>query len=147
MDREQFFATVTPALVTFMSVAIPALLAWLTAIVQRWASKQNEATDRAALHSALQSGVSAAEQKYAKAKEGNYQVEKVAYAIDYAQSSVPDAIRNLSPPKETLIKLAQAKLRQQEREPCPPDISLSPVPSPSADVSLQEPAGSLPLRP
>ena len=103
---DDFLKAVTPALLTFLSVAVPALLAWLTNIVRCWANKQNEAKDREALHSALATGMTVAETKYGAS--GNTS-EKVAYAIDHAQKSVPDAMRNLNPPADVLAKIAMSK--------------------------------------
>src|SRR5215203_7469217 len=113
MGKDEFFAVVTPALISFLAVVVPALFGWLTSIVNNWANKQNEAVDRSALHLALQSGASAATQKYG---QDGYKSDKVAYAIDYAKHSVPQAIKNLSPPEGVLVKLAQAKV--QTVEPC-----------------------------
>jgi hypothetical protein len=116
MTKDEFFATVTPALITFMSVVVPALLAWLTNIIRQWANKQAEAKDREALHSAMQTGAAAAEQKFAK---GGTAVDKAAFVVDYVQKSVPDAIKNLNPSAEILAKLAMSKqLAETEKEPC-----------------------------
>jgi F0F1-type ATP synthase membrane subunit b/b' len=120
MTRDEFFATVVPALLSFLSVALPALLAWIGTIFKSWKDKQNEATDRQALHSALTAGIQSAEQKYKNAPDQKAQ-EKVAYAIDYAKKSVPDAIANLRASTETLTKLTQSKLQQEEKNPCPPN--------------------------
>jgi hypothetical protein len=120
MTRDEFFATVIPALLSFLSVAVPALLAWIGTIFKSWKDKQNEATDRQALHSALTTGIQSAEQKY-KAAPNQQAKDKVAYAIDYAQKSVPDAIRNLRASTEMLTKLTQSKLQQEEKNPCPPN--------------------------
>jgi hypothetical protein len=111
MNSDQFFETITPALVSFMAVAIPALLAWITAIVRSWAAKQAEKNDREALHSALETGVAAAEQKYGLAGD---KMAKAAFAADYVRKSVPDAIANLNPPDDVLAKLAMAKREQLE---------------------------------
>jgi hypothetical protein len=117
MTRDEFFATVVPALLSFLSVALPALLAWIGTIFKSWKDKQNEATDRQALHSALTTGIQSAEQKYRGSPDLPAK-DKVAYAIDYAQKSVPDAIRNLKASTETLVKLTQSKLQQEEKKPC-----------------------------
>ena len=111
MTKDEFFATVTPALVSFMAVAIPALLAWITAIVRGWANKQAEKTDRLALHMALETGAAAAEQKYGLAGS---KTDKAAFAVDYVKKSVPDALENLNPPADVLIKLAMAKRENLE---------------------------------
>jgi hypothetical protein len=126
MNRDEFLSTVVPALLSFLSVALPALLAWIGSIFQSWKDKQNEATDRQALHSALTTGIQSAEQKYKNAPNQQSK-EKVAYAIDYAKKSVPDAIANLRTSTETLTKLTQSKLQQEEKNPCPP--SSPPQPS------------------
>lgn len=120
MDRDQFLATVLPALMTFLGVAVPALLAWMGTILKQWANKQNQAVDRQALHSAMATGMASAEQKYEGT--GTTTQTKVAYAVDYAKKSVPDAIRDLKASTEVLTKIAQSK----ESKPCPPD---SPQPS------------------
>lgn len=112
MTKDEFFSTVIPALMTFMGVAIPALLAWLTAIVRCWMKKQNEARDREALHSALETGVLAGELKYgANGSRGDV----VAYAVDYAQKSVPDAMKALNPPADVLAKIAMSKQTNTEK--------------------------------
>jgi hypothetical protein len=111
MDSNQFFETITPALVSFMAVAIPALLAWITAIVRGWANKQAEKNDRQALHMALETGALAAEQKYGETGD---KMAKAAFAADYVKKSVPDAIANLNPPDDVLVKLAMAKRENLE---------------------------------
>jgi hypothetical protein len=127
MNRDEFLSTVVPALLSFLSVALPALLAWIGSIFQSWKDKQNEATDRQALHSALTTGIQAAEQKY-KGSPSLPSKDKVAYAIDYAKKSVPDAIANLKASTDTLIKLTQSKLQQEEKNPCPPTASQQSLP-------------------
>jgi hypothetical protein len=116
VSKEEFFATVTPALVNFMAVAVPALLLWATTILRNWTAKEREARDRQALHSALKTGMESAEQKYGARADTKTKVE---YAIDYANKSTPDAVANLAPSKEVMIKLAQSKA--QEITPCPED--------------------------
>jgi hypothetical protein len=111
MTNEEFWATVTPALLSFLSVAVPAILSYIAYIVQSWVAKAREGKDREALHSALQTGVRAAETTPLP------QDEKVLYAVNYARKSVPEALANLAPSAEVLTKLAQSKL--EENQPCP----------------------------
>jgi type II secretory pathway pseudopilin PulG len=126
MTTNEFLAAVIPALLSFLSIAVPALLAWIATMFKSWKDKQNESVDRQALHSALTTGIQSAEQKYKNAPNQQSK-EKVAYAIDYAKKSVPDAIANLRTSTETLTKLTQSKLQQEEKNPCPP--SSPPQPS------------------
>jgi hypothetical protein len=106
MTREEFFATVTPAFLTFLSVAVPALLTWLTALIRGWVKKQNEAKDREALHMALATGVKAAGEKLGPNASNAAVIE---YAVGYAEKSVPDAMKNLKPSAEVLGQIALAK--------------------------------------
>lgn len=115
MDRNQFFDTFFPALMTFLSAVLPALGLWAVTILKTWATKQNEQVNRQALHSAMTTGMASAEQKYQNASPSTQ--AKVAYAVDYAKKSVPDAIRDLKASTEVLTKIAQSK----ESKPCPPD--------------------------
>jgi hypothetical protein len=121
MTKEEFWATVTPALLSFLSVAVPAILSYIAYIVQSWVAKAREAKDREALHSAIKSGTNAAEKQLGDAGTTS---EKIAYALDYARESVPDAMRNLKPSQEVLVNLAQAKI--EEKTPCPPSSLVSP---------------------
>lgn len=111
MTKDEFWATVMPALLTFLGIAIPALLTWIGAILKSWTAKQKEAVDRQALHMALETGVVVAEQKYGGTGS---KPDKAAYAVEYAKKSVPDAIANLNPPADVLAKLAIAKREQLE---------------------------------
>jgi hypothetical protein len=97
---------------TFLGVAVPALLAWLGAILKSWTAKQKEATDRQALHMALETGALAAERKFGRAGPERAKIE---YAVDYAQKSVPDAIENLKPSDDVLAKLVMAKQQTTEK--------------------------------
>jgi hypothetical protein len=121
MTRDEFFATVVPALLSFLSVAVPALLAWIGTIFKSWKDKQNEAVNRQALHSAGTTGMASAEQKYRNSSSISSS-DKVAYTVDYMKKSVPEAIRDLQASTEVLNKIALSK----ETKPCPPD---SPQPS------------------
>jgi hypothetical protein len=112
MSKDDFFATVTPALMTFLGVAVPALLAWLGAILKSWTAKQKEATDRQALHMALETGVGAAVVRDHHATSQ----EKARYAVDYARKSVPDAIANLNPSTEVMEKIALSKVATVETQ-------------------------------
>jgi hypothetical protein len=111
MTNDEFWATVTPALLNFLSVAVPAILGYIAYVIRGWVAKVTEAKDREALHSALQTGVNAAEQKYGIAGDKK---SKAEFAADYVKKSVPDALANLNPPQEVLIKLAMAKREELE---------------------------------
>lgn len=98
------------------SAAIPILIAGFGAILtilmeratkvarERWGI-EIEATHRAALHSALMSGVRAALLRGLSADEA------VEAAIIHASGSVPDAIRALKPDAGVLTRIAESKLR------------------------------------
>jgi hypothetical protein len=116
MTRDEFLTTVVPALLSFLSVALPALLAWIGTIFKDWKDKQNEALNRQALHSAGITGMASAEQKYRNSSSISSS-DKVAYTVDYMKKSVPEAIRELKASTEVLNKIAQSK----ETKPCPPD--------------------------
>jgi hypothetical protein len=111
MTNDEFWATVTPALLSFLSVAVPAILSYIAYIVQSWVAKAREGKDREALHSALNTGIKSAEATTLPASD------RVQYAINYAHKSVPDAIKNLAPSHEVMTKLALSKL--EENQPCP----------------------------
>jgi hypothetical protein len=113
MTNEEFWATVTPALLSFLSVAVPAILSYIAYVVQGWVAKVKEGKDREALHSALNTGIKSAETSSLDSEA------KVLYAVNYARKSVPDAIANLAPSPEVMTKLAQSKL--EENQPCPPE--------------------------
>jgi hypothetical protein len=114
MTQEEFFATVTPALLSFLSVAVPAILSYIAYIVQGWVAKAREAKDREALHSALNTGIKSAEAAFTADTTMD---DKVQFAINYAHKSVPDAIKNLAPSHEVMTKLARSKI--EENQPCP----------------------------
>jgi len=112
MTQDEFWTTVTPALLNFLSVAVPALLGYIAYLVRAWVAKVTEAKDREALHSALETGAAAAEQKYGEMGD---KLAKAAFAADYVKKSVPDAIANLNPPDDVLVKLAMAKRENLEQ--------------------------------
>src|SRR5215207_7604680 len=103
---------VQPALITLALAVLSGCAIVATAFFQRLASKLRESKDREALHMAMTTGASLGMNKYGRTSDS-----AVAYAVDYASKSVPDAIANLTPREETprlevLGKLAKSKIEQ-----------------------------------
>ena len=88
MTKEEFFATVTPALLSFLSVAVPAILSYIAYIVQSWVAKAGR---RGTARRSTRRSRPARMRPRRSWARCRYQ-DKVAYAIDYARESVPDAI-------------------------------------------------------
>lgn len=110
MTKDEFFATITPALLNFLSIAVPAILGYVAYLIRCWVAKATEAKDREALHSALDTGVKAATAKGMKDVPA-----VVEYAVAYAGKSVPDAMKNLDPPSDVLAKIARSKILTMEK--------------------------------
>jgi hypothetical protein len=105
MTRDEFFATVGPALYQFLAIAVPALLAWIGVSMQRLRNKQSEFSNRDALHKALRTGVV---NGMAKFGPNGSPSQIIDYAILHAKASTPDALAGLEPTSDMLTKIASA---------------------------------------
>lgn len=108
-----FYDLVAPYVFMAVSGAVVGLLTWGTRIFKNWAGIQIEARHREALHSAVMTGVSAALARgQLRASEISIDVKSqiVKEAIDWAQASVPDALKFIGVTPEALAELAMSKL-------------------------------------
>ena len=106
----ELYAVAVPLLVTAFGTILTIVLDRATKVArERWGI-EIEATHRAALHSALMSGVRAA---LLRGLSGSQAVEA---AIIHASGSVPDAIKALKPDAGILTRIAEAKLRDALNE-------------------------------
>lgn len=109
MTWTDFWATVLPPFLSFLSVLVTVALGLAARALQRRTGIALEEKDMVALHSALMTGVQAALNKGAASDP-----VVVRSAVEYAQRSVPDAMRRLKPSAEILRSLAEAKASQIE---------------------------------
>lgn len=100
----ELYAAVLPAVLQAIAALLGLLLLRASEVARKRWGIQIEAVHREALHSALMSGIRAA------LSRGLTGTAAVASAVSYAQSSVPDAIRALSPSAEVITQIAEAKL-------------------------------------
>lgn len=108
MDTNALVAQLSPLLLQALGVIGTGLLAWMASAIQGRTSSIKETANRDALHSALNTGASAA-----AATMPNAPVREIAAeAIDYAQKSVPAAFKALNPSGAVLATLAHAKAAQ-----------------------------------
>ena len=100
----ELYAAAVPLLITAFGTILTIVLDRATKVArERWGI-EIEATHRAALHSALMSGVRAALLRGLSGREA------VEAAIIHASGSVPDAIIALKPDAGVLTRIAEAKL-------------------------------------
>jgi len=97
----------SPLLLQALGIIGTALLAWIGTAIQARTNSIKQANYREALHSALNTGALAA------ATAPNTNVRAIASeAVEYANKSVPDAIKALRPSVEVMSTLARAKASQ-----------------------------------
>lgn len=99
-------AAVLPALVTLFGTVLTIIITQATKVArERW-GVEIEARHREALHAAVMSGLQAALLK------GQLGKAAVDAALDHVAVSVPDALKKLSPSRDVLTSIAEAKLRE-----------------------------------
>ena len=91
-----------PQIMEIVAVLLSMVLLFLSNLARVWLGVQIEARHREALHSALLTGVKAALDQGPSAGRDAI----VRQAIDYARTSVPQAIKKLGPDNFILRKLA-----------------------------------------
>ncbi|MGC9447649.1 hypothetical protein [Cereibacter johrii] len=94
----------TPSLLDLAGVALTALIGFATVRFQRWTGIQIEARHREALHSAI---MTAARVAVARGLTRDVATEFVSA---YVRTSVPHALKRLSPSAETMDALVRSKL-------------------------------------
>ncbi len=95
-----------PSLLDLAGVALTALIGFATFRFQRWTGVQIEARHREALHSAI---MTAARLAVARKLAPDAATEFVS---SYVRESVPDAMKQLAPPADTLDALVRSRLAQ-----------------------------------
>lgn len=102
----QLYAAVLPLVLTAIAALLARILASAATVAkERWGI-EIEASHRAALHSALMSGVRAA---LSRGLSGQAAIDA---AVEHTYRSVPDAIAHLGPTAGVLVNLANSKLRE-----------------------------------
>ena len=104
---------VEPYIQTVLSIVVTAIIGWAANRFSAATGIKIEATHRAALHSAVISGVNAGLVKFDTATAGatiDVKSEIVKDAVEWAQTSVPDAIKYLGATPDAIATLASAKL-------------------------------------
>ncbi|ULB10777.1 hypothetical protein ORIO_12775 [Cereibacter azotoformans] len=96
----------TPSLLDLAGVALTALIGFATLRFQRWTGIQIEARHREALHSAI---MTAARLAVARKLAPDAAADFVS---SYVRDSVPDALKQLAPPADTLEALVRSRLAQ-----------------------------------
>lgn len=106
----ELYTAVVPILIAAFGTVLTIVMDRATKVArERWGI-EIEATHRAALHSALMSGIRAA------LLRGLSGADAVEAAIIHASGSVPDAIKALKPDAGVLTRIAEAKLRDALNE-------------------------------
>lgn len=114
MTWADFWATVLPPFLSFLAVLVTVSLGWAARAIQRRTGIAVEEKDMLALHSALMTGVQSAMSKATAVSGTPVSPAIIRSAVEYAQTSVPDAMRRLKPSVEILRSLAEAKASQVE---------------------------------
>ncbi|MGP3698792.1 hypothetical protein ACTVZP_16095, partial [Rhodobacter sp. NSM] len=96
----------TPSLLDLAGVVLTALIGLVAVRFQHWTGIQIEARHREALHSAI---MTAARLAVARKLAPDAATEFVS---SYVRYSVPDALKQLAPPADTLDALVRSRLAQ-----------------------------------
>jgi hypothetical protein len=113
LGAEGLYDIIAPYIFMLVSAAVVGLLTWLTNIIKQWTGIQIEARHREALHSAMMTGVAAALARgRIKASEVTVDVKSqiVKEAVEWAYTSVPDALEALGVGPKALAELAESKI-------------------------------------
>lgn len=104
---------IQPIVVELLLTLILAVLAWFLRLLPERFRVDIEAKHRAALHSALDTGVGLLIDTMQKHPTIAAPDMAIGTVLDYVERSVPDAIRRLGPSRAQLEDMARAKLQQQ----------------------------------
>lgn len=104
---------IQPILVELLLTLIIAVLAWFLRLLPERFRVDIEAKHRAALHSAIDTGVGLLIDTMQKHPTIAAPDMAIGTVLDYVERSVPDAIRRLGPSRAQLEDMARAKLQQQ----------------------------------
>lgn len=104
---------IQPILVELLLTLILAVLAWFLRLLPERFRVDIEAKHRAALHSAIDTGVGLLIDTMQKHPTIAAPDMAIGTVLDYVERSVPDAIRRLGPSRSQLEDMARAKLQQQ----------------------------------
>ena len=104
---------IQPILVELLLTLILAVLAWFLRLLPERFRVDIEAKHRAALHSAIDTGVGLLIDTMQKHPTIAAPDVAIGTVLDYVERSVPDAIRRLGPSRAQLKDMARAKLTQQ----------------------------------
>lgn len=104
---------IQPILVELLLTLILAVLAWFLRLLPERFRVDIEAKHRAALHSALDTGVGLLIDTMQKHPTIAAPDMAIGTVLDYVERSVPDAIRRLGPSRAQLEDMARAKLQHQ----------------------------------
>ncbi len=96
----------TPGLLDLASAVLTAVIGLVAVRFQRWTGIQIEARHREALHSAIMTAARlAVARKLATDAAANF-------VLSYVRGSVPDALKQLAPPADTLDALVRSRLTE-----------------------------------
>lgn len=104
---------VQPIIVELLLTLILAVLAWFLRLLPERFRVDIEAKHRAALHSAIDTGVGLLIDTMQKHPTIAAPDMAIGTVLDYVERSVPDAIRRLGPSRAQLEDMARAKLQQK----------------------------------
>ena len=104
---------IQPILVELLLTLILAVLAWFLRLLPERFRVDIEAKHRAALHSAIDTGVGLLIDTMQKHPTIAAPDMAIGVVLDYVERSVPEAIRKLGPSRAQLEDMARSKLQQQ----------------------------------
>lgn len=108
------FDTLQPVIVELLLALILGAATWLMRFLPERMRIEIEAKHRAALHSALETGVGYALDAAELALRANPAIgvpdAAIGRVLDYVERSVPDAIKKLGPSRQMLQDMARAKI-------------------------------------
>lgn len=101
-----------PALTAAAMTIITGLLTWVSVWLKARFAIEIEAQHRAALHSALETGVARVLDKLVASPAIGRADAAISEAVAYVERSTPDALKALAPSREMLRDMAVAKARE-----------------------------------
>lgn len=104
---KQFLIDIQPALFELLSVIVSAAITWAAIVFKQKTGVEIQKKYQDDLHRALDTGIKAAIQKLSITASTQQLVE---HAVEYAHTSVPDAIKSLEPEAGVMSKIATAKV-------------------------------------
>lgn len=125
---------IIPYLEAALAALVTALIAWAAQAIQKWLGIQLDQSSRDALHSAAMTGVNMALSRLSQSAANltfDAKSAVIAQAIEWVESSVPDALKHFGLTPEQLEALIESKLGIAAAASTPAAVAPAPTPAPA----------------